>query len=430
MATSWRKVRPSNYGSKLRVGEDDAPELNGQNIWRGTNDFDTIYVRKLFILEDLFSYDTDHDVSALSASRFGTTDLQDFRLKSSNTTRIQITSAGVIALASANLISAVSGTSSQASDIFDRADENPAAGWTTLLGVALYVSSNRAQISGTAGGRLESYWNSSVWANDMVVQADYGALGSGASGVQAGVTARCASAGSNGVTWFARGDPGAPGTGLYLQSPVGTSIITSSVAFGTIAGAHTLKLITSGVSAIGFFDGVFALSGAVTDFAGGMGLYGNSQGGGVASAEFYFDNFLVSAYPSSRFVSAAPEDLVWQASAAEWVTNGTNTFTKQIVHYDNQLVLGIEGGVLVSASYFQIGAGTSAAGTFQTVSASPPIVVTTTGSLSYLRLSAFTSANLPAASSTRDGMMIVDLTASALVIYANGARLSAGFAAF
>ena len=46
------------------------------------------------------------------------------------------------------------------------------------------------------------------------------------------------------------------------------------------------------------------------------------------------------------------------------------------------------------------------------------------------QLSAVASANLPAASATRDGMLIVDLTASALVIYANAKRLSAAFAAF
>ncbi len=46
------------------------------------------------------------------------------------------------------------------------------------------------------------------------------------------------------------------------------------------------------------------------------------------------------------------------------------------------------------------------------------------------QLSAVASGNLPAASATRDGMLIVDLTASGLVIYANGKRLSAAFAAF
>ena len=46
------------------------------------------------------------------------------------------------------------------------------------------------------------------------------------------------------------------------------------------------------------------------------------------------------------------------------------------------------------------------------------------------QLSAVASANLPAASATRDGMLIVDLTASALVIYANAQRLSAAFTAF
>src|SRR3989304_1213954 len=170
--TPWQRVRPSRYGANLRTGDfmDEFPLLDGNNNWTGQNNFNNLWVRNLYVTDNFVTYDSYIDISATSAASLGVTDGYDFRLHSNNTTRIQMLSAGPIALTSAILDGANAFTTSL-QDTFDRANVYPLDQWTRPAVSAFQLSGNLVRPSAYNGVHNLMYPNTSVWnTGDVTVQ--------------------------------------------------------------------------------------------------------------------------------------------------------------------------------------------------------------------------------------------------------------------
>jgi hypothetical protein len=200
----------------------------------------------------------------------------------------------------------VAGTS--ATDLFDRANENPITGWTTKL-LTFRVIASAAHASGGGGTNSISYYAGFASSQDHIVQVDLlSATNLSATSEQGGPAARLASgAGISGVYFFRK--TGA-GPGWFLRSGLTVDLVTSAASNAASAN-HTVKLIVSGVSAIGFVDGVYLLSGTgLSSYSGYAGLYGSIASAGTASASY--NNFSVN----SSDASWAPAFTVYEGVSA------------------------------------------------------------------------------------------------------------------
>ena len=364
--TPWQRVRPSRYGANLRTGDfmDEFPLLDGNNNWTGQNNFNNLWVRNLYVTDNLVVYDSYIDISATSAASLGVTDGYDFRLHSNNVTRIQMLSAGQLVLTSAILDGASINVAS-ISETFPGANAYPLPGWT-LPGAsagtdpsAFMLSSNMAMPSAYNGAINAMYHNLAVWSyGDAIAEAS---LSGSSNNERAGVAVRMSSAGANCYAWGSN-SPNA----CRLDSWFGGIPSSLSLPAVTVpAGFNTFKLIASaggtGVFLIGYLNGAFVTSAeqasAGTYLSGGFqGLIVQAPAG--SSATSVFDNFqiLTTSYPLSA------QDVVFGSSAALWAAVGQTSLGQWGYVTTDLLQLGYNTNVTISGvgKKFTVAEGTSA----------------------------------------------------------------------
>jgi len=356
--TPWQRVRPSRYGANLRTGDlmDEFPLLNGNNNWTGQNNFNNLWVRNLYVTDNLVVYDSYIDISATSAASLGVTDGYDFRLHSNNITRIQMLSGGVLVFTS-SVIDGASVNITSLSDTFDRANAYPLDGWTrpdATLASAFQLSGNLVRSSAYNGAQNLMYLNGTTFSyGDVTVQASI----SGDGNSPCGVAARVASAAVTCYTWGVRGTQSLSLD--YWSGGTRTNLGLSSVNAAS-AGFHTYKLYVSAGTTIGlsgFFDGVFTFGATHTLLSGGyQGLH--AQAPSLASAAVAFNDFalLSTVYPLSA------QDVVFGSSANLWAQAGTTDLGQWGYVTTDLLRLGYNTNVTISgvSKKFTVAEGTSA----------------------------------------------------------------------
>lgn len=342
--------------------QDRQPRLNGANQWSGDNSFDQLYVRNLWVQENLTLYDADSDVSAGASAKFGTADNWDFWLKSANIARLGVTSAGWYILANSQPSSVFAST--LASDTFDRANEYPLAGWTLIGGPvsAFQVSGNLAMPSAGNAVVNQMYNTAAGWATaaGVDVRVDISSVGTT---MRPGLFVFQSSAGASGTGVYL----GYQGVSANLNFTAYRSGLGTKTDFGPTPGVFpvngTMRLVASATGAIvivsAFWQGAFisaASSNLGSPQAGYTGIVMAAPAGTPASGSF--NNFQVNTTQAPPFAAA---DLVLQTSASLWDMLGADAAVKHAQVFKDGLHLGFSAPVVFTGltSAF-VSAGTSA----------------------------------------------------------------------
>jgi len=228
---------------------------------------------------------------------------------------------------------------------------------------------------------------------------------------------------------------------VRLLSAVGTAGLSGMVGLSGVA--ITVSAVGNDVMISGFNAAVSASAGWFypgTAAAPGLMAIGDPASAGIFASAGGTLGFSTSATERMRITSAglvgigianpASEFVVGRTASANFELSVGGSITMQSYNRSifDYATMFIDGSTLQLRPLGTARAVVTSAGVGILIGAGYPKETLEVGGT--FQISAVTSANLAAASGTRSGMIAVDLTASALIIYVGAARMSAAFAAF